>query len=185
MTGAANQRASIDELAKMFEEEPGSIDLGSYAIEDWVTLTVFWGMVTCVILQFITRYVLNNSLAWTEEIAASGLVVVVFLGAVLCVRRNSHIQVDLIHRLIPSSISPVLQRVVDLAVLAFFAYMIWLIWRYVELVGHERMITVNVSKAWVFYSVLLAFGLMFIRAGIRLIAGVSVGTTHTEDSAKP
>lgn len=184
MTSAAQQRASIDELAKMFEAEPGSADLGSYAAEDWVTLTVFWGMLTCVILQFITRYVLNNSLAWTEEIAASGLVVTVFFGAVLCVRRNTHIQVDLIYRLIPSSVGHVLQRTVDLAVLVFFAYMFWLIWRYVGLVGHERMITVNLPRSWVFYSVLLAFGLMFIRAGMRLIAGVSGQPTHPENGSK-
>ena len=39
-------------------------------------------MALCVFLQFFTRYVLNNSLAWTEEIAINCLVVVVFLGSV-------------------------------------------------------------------------------------------------------
>ena len=46
------------------------------------------------------------------------------------------------------------------------------------------MITVNLPRSWVFYSVLLAFGLMFIRAGMRLIAGVSGQPTHPEDGAK-
>ncbi len=53
-------------------------------MEDWVTLAVFWVMVVCVFLQFFTRYVLNNSLAWTEEIAINALVVVVFLGSRRC-----------------------------------------------------------------------------------------------------
>ena len=38
-------------------------------VEDWVTLAVFWLLAVCVFLQFFTRYVLNDRLAWTEEIA--------------------------------------------------------------------------------------------------------------------
>ena len=77
---------TAEEIAHVFEEEEAPVDLSPYSVEDWVTLAVFWGMALCVFLQFFTRYVLNNSLAWTEEIAINCLVVVVFLGSVWCVR---------------------------------------------------------------------------------------------------
>ncbi len=35
-------------------------------------------MAICVILQFVTRYILNDSLAWTEEIAIYALIGVAF-----------------------------------------------------------------------------------------------------------
>ncbi|RRH85641.1 TRAP transporter small permease subunit, partial [Mesorhizobium tamadayense] len=76
---------SVEEIAHAFEEVPAHVDLSHHGIEDWITLAVFWGMVACVFLQFFTRYALNNSLAWTEEIAINALVVVVFLGAAMCV----------------------------------------------------------------------------------------------------
>ena len=62
------------------------VDLRVYAVEDWLTLALFWLMALAVFLQFFTRYVLNNSFAWTEEIATNCLVVIVFMGSVMCVR---------------------------------------------------------------------------------------------------
>src|SRR5688500_20163666 len=87
---------TAEEIAHAFEEEAVAVDLRRYAVEDWVTLAVFWGMALCVFLQFFTRYLLNNSLAWTEEIAINCLVVVVFLGSALFVRMSGHIRVDML-----------------------------------------------------------------------------------------
>ncbi len=75
-------QVSAEELAHAFEEEATPVDLSDHGWEDWITLALFWLMVVCVFLQFFTRYALNNSLAWTEEIAVNALIVVVFLGAV-------------------------------------------------------------------------------------------------------
>lgn len=155
---------SVDEMAHAFEEEAGPVDLTPYVVEDWVTLLLFWAMAACVFLQFFTRYVLNNSFAWTEEIAANCLVVIVFLGSVMCVRMKRHIQVDFIHNLVPANVSRLLLLLVDLIVIGFFAYGSWLLWRYVAIVGNERMITVDLPRGMVFYTVLVAFVLMFLRA---------------------
>ena len=51
--------------------------------------------------QFFTRYVLNNSASWTEEIARYLLVGTVFVGAGIGVAKNNHIQVDLLYRYLP------------------------------------------------------------------------------------
>ncbi|MBO3762301.1 TRAP transporter small permease [Ciceribacter sp. L1K22] len=155
---------SVDEMAHAFEEETGPVDLSPYAVEDWLTMLVFWGMACCVFLQFFTRYALNNSYAWTEEIAANCLVIVVFLGSVMCVRMVRHIQVDLLHRLLPHGVSRVLQVMVDIVVIGAFAYVTWLMWRYMDIVGSERMVTVDLPRGIVFYTVLAAFVLMLLRS---------------------
>ena len=61
---------------------------------------MFWAMTLAVFVQFFTRYVLNNSLAWTEEVAINFLVGVVF-GSIMCVRLSHHIQVDVLYHYIP------------------------------------------------------------------------------------
>lgn len=157
-------QVTAEEIAHAFEEEAAPVDLSVYSVEDWVTLAVFWGMALCVFLQFFTRYVLNNSLAWTEEIAINCLVVVVFLGSVWCVRKSRHIQVDVLYHYIPPGLAWALSVAVDVIRIVFFAYASLLLWRYVGIVAHERMVTVDLPRSIVFYAVFVAWVLMLIRA---------------------
>lgn len=156
--------APIEELAQAFEEEGPEVDLRQYGIEDWLTLAIFWGIVGLVFLQFFTRYGLNNSLAWTEEVAVSALVVLVFLGASMCLRLSRHIHVDVLYHYIPAGLAHWLSRLVDALRIVLLAYMLWLMWRYVALVSDERMISVNITRKWVLYPVVGAFAVMLLRA---------------------
>ncbi len=61
---------------------------------------IFWALAFIVFLQFFTRYVLNDSLAWTEEIARYAPDRVVFIGAAMVTRRNTHIAVELLSNLL-------------------------------------------------------------------------------------
>src|SRR5262245_41930998 len=80
-------------------EEP--IDLGVYRFEDWISFGFFWLLAATVFLQFFTRYALNDSAGWTEEIARYLLICTVFIGAVVAVRKNNHIHVDFFYRILP------------------------------------------------------------------------------------
>lgn len=157
-------QVSQEELAHAFEEEAPPIDLSDHGWEDWITLALFWVMVGCVFLQFFTRYVLNNSYAWTEEIAVNALVAMVFLGAAMCVRVSRHIHVDVLYHYVPEGWGHYMSMAVDVIRVVFFAYASWLMWRYVSIVGHERMTTVNLPRSPFFYLVLAGFVLMFIRS---------------------
>src|SRR5947209_19120201 len=64
--------------------------------EDWLAFVIFWSLAFIVFLQFFTRYVLNDSLSWTEEIARYGLMWIVFIGGIMVTWRNSHIAVVLL-----------------------------------------------------------------------------------------
>lgn len=154
---------TAQELAETFEQEI-PVDLSSYGVEDWLTLIAFWVMAGLVFLQFFTRYVLNDSLAWTEEVASYALVVVVFLGASMCVRLSRHIQVDLLYRFLPGPVGRALSLLVDVLRTLFFAYGIWLMWRYTMLVGEEPMVMIDASKGLIYWAVFAAFVLMFLRS---------------------
>jgi TRAP-type C4-dicarboxylate transport system permease small subunit len=166
MSGEAEHHTPItaEEIAHVFEEEEAPVDLSVYSVEDWVTLAIFWFMALCVFLQFFTRYVLNNSLAWTEEIAVNCLIAVVFLGSVWCVRRSRHIQVDVIYHYLPHGAGRFFSTLVDIIRIVFFAYASLLLWRYVSIVAHERMVTIDLPRSLVFYSVFVAFVLMLLRS---------------------
>ncbi len=47
---------------------------------------------------------------------------------------------------------------------AFFAYVAWLVWRYIQLVGDEPMTTIEWNKAYVYWVALFGFVLMAARS---------------------
>jgi TRAP-type C4-dicarboxylate transport system permease small subunit len=164
-TAEIHRQITADEIAHTFEEEATpKVDLGIYAFEDWIALVIFWVMALAVFLQFFTRYVLNDSYAWTEEIATYCLIGVVFIGASMCVRMSRHIQVDLIYRYLPHLVARALSTVIDLIRIAFFGYATKLVWVYIQIIGDENMTTINFPKNYVYYAVLLGFVLMFVRS---------------------
>ena len=65
----------IDEMPRVmgedgeFHAQDEAVDLSGTALEAWVALGFFWILGAVVLYQFITRYVFNDSAAWTEEIA--------------------------------------------------------------------------------------------------------------------
>lgn len=163
MAHEVHTRVSGEELAHTFEQHE-DVDLSVYAFEDWITLLVFWGMAGLVFTQFFTRYVLNDSFAWTEELATYCLVAAVFIGASMCVRLSRHIQVDLIYRFLPQKAGRVMAVLVDLARTGFIAYGVWLMVRYITLVGDEPMVMVDAPKSIVYYAVLFGFVMMLVRS---------------------
>jgi len=58
-----------DKLASAFGEADEAVDLSDVMPEAWLALAFFWLLGLTVLYQFITRYVFNDSAAWTEEIA--------------------------------------------------------------------------------------------------------------------
>ena len=64
---------------------------------------------------------MNDSAAWTEEIARYLLICTVFMGVAAAVRRTRHIHVDFLYRLIPAEAGRALSTVVDIGRIVFFA----------------------------------------------------------------
>ncbi len=104
-----------------FHVEDAPIDLSHYLVEDWLSLGFFWLLGLNVFYQFFTRYVMNDSAAWTEEIARYLLICTVFMGVAAAVRRTRHIHVDFLYRLIPAPAARAMSTLVDIGRIAFFA----------------------------------------------------------------
>jgi TRAP-type C4-dicarboxylate transport system permease small subunit len=166
----AHTISSADEIVASFAEaDHQTVSLKSYTFEDWLSLIFFWLMTGLVCLQFITRYILNDSVSWTEELAVYCLIVVVFIGSAACVRRSRHIQVNFLYRYLPKPLGKLCSALVDIVQIAFFCYVAWLFSRYALAVNNEPMTTIQWNKSHVYW---LAF------AGMFLMALRSIQTTY-------
>ena len=126
-----------------FHVDDAPVDLGHYIVEDWVSLGFFWLLGLCVFYQFFTRYVMNDSAAWTEEIARYLLMSTVFVGIAAAVRRTRHIHVDFLYRLLPASAGRVLSTVVDIGRVLFFAIAVGLTIQMMTRMGSLQMTIID------------------------------------------
>jgi TRAP-type C4-dicarboxylate transport system permease small subunit len=160
----AEEEKIIDEEGH-FHLHDEAIDLSDTIFEGWVALGFFWLLGLTVFYQFITRYVFNDSAAWTEEIARYLLIAVVFVGATIGVAKNAQIQVDFFYRHMPAAMGRWLSRAVDVLRVAFFASAVVLTGEMMAKLGSStRMTIVDAPMNIVYGIVLLGFAAMTFRS---------------------
>ena len=147
-----------------FHATDEEVDLSSTPIEAWVALLFFWTLGLTVFYQFFTRYVLNDSASWTEEIARYLLIATVFTGAAIGVARNNHIQVDFFYRFMPRALGRFMALLVDLMRIAFFAAATVLTWQMMQKLGSYKMTIVDLPMNIVYAVVFAGFAAMSVRA---------------------
>ena len=162
---------SIDDLPQVmgedgqFHAQDEAVELSGTKPEAWVALGFFWTLGLTVFYQFVTRYVMNDSAAWTEEIARYLLIATVFTGATIGVVKNNHIQVDFFYRYMPRGMARVMATVVDLMRIAFFAAAVVLtLMMMLKLGSNSRMTMVDLPMNWVYGICLCGFAVMAFRS---------------------
>ena len=145
---------AVDEAADFSETPVGA----------WVALLFFWALGLTVFYQFFTRYVLNDSAAWTEEIARYLLIATVFTGAAIGVAKNNHIQVDFFFRFMPRALSRPLAILIDLLRIGFFGAATVLTLQMMQKLGSYRMTIVDLPMNLVYGVVLAGFAAMTVRS---------------------
>lgn len=146
------------------EEAPEPpFDWREHGLEDVPAFLIFWGLTVIVFLQFFTRYVLNDSLTWTEEAARYFLIALTFVGGGLVCRRRAHIAVEYLHTLMSRRTSRWLMVVVELISAAFFAYLVYIGWRLIGVMGRQRMAVIDLTMAWLYWVVVAGLVVMLLR----------------------
>lgn len=143
-------------------DEP--VDISVYAWEDWIAFGLFWTLAATVFYQFFTRYALNDSASWTEEIARYLLICTVFVGASVSVRKNTHIHVDIFYRFMPRPMARALSTFVDAVRIVFFAYATYLTWMLMGRIGRQQMAIIDWPIGIIYAFVLFGFVLMCYRS---------------------
>ncbi len=147
-----------------FHAADEAVDLSHTPIEGWLALAFFWALGLTVFYQFFTRYVLNNSAAWTEEIARYLLIGTVFVGAAIGVAKNNHIQVDFFYRFMPPWLARAVALLVDLLRIAFFGAAVVMTWQMMQKLGNYKMTIIDLPMNIVYSVCMFGFATMFLRS---------------------
>lgn len=150
--------------------------------EDWIAMILFWSLALIVFLQFFTRYVMNDSLSWTEEIARYGLMWLVFIGGAVVTRKNSHIAVELLSNVMkPSPLRTALLAGVDIVKLVFMGLLAWFSVTIIERMHYQRMTVFDLPMSWVYGGVLVGCFMMFARQAVMTWKNARQGWNKPHD----
>jgi TRAP-type C4-dicarboxylate transport system permease small subunit len=153
-----------------------------HRVEDWIAFVAFWALGLIVFLQFFTRYVLNDSLAWTEEIARYGLIWVTFIGAAVVVRKNMHISVEVLLHYLPVIPGRLLLAIVDVIKLLFIGLLAYFSLMILEQMQWQRMVIIDLPMSIVYGGVALGSFLMLMRQAIIFFRNARDGWRSAQQS---
>lgn len=156
------------------------IDLSDLRWSDSLVLAIFWMLAGVVFLQFFTRYILNDSLGWTEEIARFLLIGVTFTGAVMATRKRTHIAVEFLYRWVPRSGRRIAQFAIDCMTTGFFLLLAVLCTQIAERT-QQMMVSLDVPKASIYWYVAACFVAMALYSLWNLVRHLRDGTSPLID----
>jgi TRAP-type C4-dicarboxylate transport system permease small subunit len=177
MTESAGGGPNLGDPTLGTADDAANLKLSDYGFEDWLAFALFWLLAGIGVLQFVTRYILNDSLAWTEEIARYVLMCLTFVGGGMAVRRFTHIHVEFFYVYLPRSVALVLSMLVDVVRIAFFGYATWLSVEITLVMRSQRMVVIDWPMSIVFGICTAGFLIMTLRAIQVTVVNWRTGTS--------
>ncbi len=101
-------------------------------LEEVLLAALLVGITVVVILQVICRYIFNNSLSWSDELARFLLVWSCFLSTSFCVKKHISIKIDQLQNAISPKAARILRLVRHAVVFIFCVRMIPYAFTYVQ-----------------------------------------------------
>lgn len=129
-------------------------------------LALMVALVGDVFLGVFSRYVMQATFAWYDEVARLCFIWIVFLGAAVAVRRGQHFRMKLlVDRLAPGA-ARIAEHCVTAATVAFGAILVAGGWGIYPIASRQVTDALEISMLW-FYAALPVGGLLIIVYALR------------------
>ena len=117
---------------------------------------IFLAMCGVGLLQVFNRFVLNQSLSWSEEFQIFCHVWIVFLAIPIAYQRGAHLAVEsLKEKIFGSRAAKVFDYLIELLWLWFAVALAWLAWRVSEVAKLQSSPGLDLPMNWVYYSMVV------------------------------
>ncbi len=140
----------------------------------WLAGIALVAMTAMIAAQVLWRYVLNDSIIWTEPASVMIMGWFIFLGAAVGIREGYHLSFDVLLYAMPDRVVPWLHSLSDVAVGGFGLGMIWygssLAWK----TAGNQLPSLGISGAFDFLPI-VAGGVLVVLFSVERIARRAAG----------
>ena len=148
-----------------------------------VNLILLWlnrliSMVASILMVFLTvvvfgevlsRYVFKTPFVFTTELTALLFPWMVFLGAVAVTRDNEHLSINLVKESLPNVAKRFLTYFEKAVMIVFSIFMVKSSLELTEVFANQSLRTIDISRAWPYYSMVVSFSLMALVILLQVI----------------
>lgn len=114
--------------------------------------------------QVFFRYVLNNSLFWSEELGRVLLIQLTFLGAAVALKAHAHIGLDFVVRGLSEKNRKYAAILVQLLSSVFFVVMMWYGFQFAFFLKSQSTATLGISRMIPFLAIPLSGAIMLVHS---------------------
>ena len=130
---------------------------------------IFAAMCAVGLLQVFNRFVLNQSLSWSEEFQIYCHVWIVFLGIPIAYRHGAHLSVDSLRNKLPPQCGRFFDFVIELLWIWFAVALTYLSWKVSEVAKLQSSPGLDLPMNWVYYSMVVGGAYLLLVVLRRLI----------------
>lgn len=143
-------------------------------VEDWIGTALLFLLFVLMSVNVFSRYLLGTGIIWSEEISRYLLIYIVYIGIATGFRRDTHVRLELLGRLLAPGAKRALDAVNWVICLGFLALIVWVYIDLIEAFHRLRSPASQISLGWAYAAVAIGAA-----AGIlRLLAGLLAHREH-------
>jgi len=122
---------------------------------EWTVAAIFAGMVLIGAWQVFSRFVLNSTPSWSEEIQIFGHIWLVFLAIPIAYRRGAHITVEAIRRVLAPWMNKALDLINELLWIGFAIATAYYSYRVSLVTGNSVSPGLEIPMSYPYYGMIL------------------------------
>ena len=133
-----------------------------------VSSALMAALILVVLYSVFSRYILNASIAWAEELSRFLLIGVVCMGAVTAYFRNEHLGLDILVKMLPEAAHKYVDIIRNLLLLLITAFMAWGGFRMMMESMDSLSPALRVRVGYIYTILPLFSGLLCLTTAVRL-----------------
>ena len=122
---------------------------------EWTVAAIFAGMVLIGAWQVFSRFVLNSTPSWSEEIQIFGHIWLVFLAIPIAYRRGAHITVEAVRRVLAPWMNKTLDLINELLWIGFAVATAYYSYRVSLVTGNSVSPGLEIPMSYPYYGMIL------------------------------
>jgi len=116
----------------------------------WALILLLAAMAVIIFVNVALRYLTSQSIEWAEEVSRHMMIWLTFLGAGPVLRYGGHIAIENLQDALPRSLAVAIRAFVALLLFAFFGFMVWYGWLYMERTLFQLTAATQIPFAYIY-----------------------------------